>query len=317
MKTLILNLSNGFKPFLEKNLNENVSTILYEYFEFPGGEPHIKLHNYSSDVDEVIFTLRAKSFNDIGKLLVAVDAVKRNLQPKTISLYMPYFPATRQDRAMVFGEPLTSKVYADVINNLEFSKVIIMDAHSDVAPALINNCINTSNVTFIEKVIEEINPEEKMILISPDAGSNKKVYKLIEEVGYYPTMQSGEFVQNNDGTIEVLDLYKFDSIVKCDKARDLNTGKIIDFEVYTDDLKGKDCLIVDDICDGGGTFKGLAKSLKEKGASKIYLAVSHGIFSKGLEGFENFEKLFCTDSFIDMSESTEKLSIIEHSKLTS
>jgi len=57
-------------------------------------------------------------------------------------------------------------------------------------------------------------------------------------------------------------------------------------------------LIVDDICDGGGTFLGLAKELKSKNAGKLYLAISHGIFSKGFESLaKDFQKIFTTDSF--------------------
>jgi ribose-phosphate pyrophosphokinase len=58
-------------------------------------------------------------------------------------------------------------------------------------------------------------------------------------------------------------------------------------------------LIVDDICDGGGTFIGLAAELKNKNAGKLYLAVSHGIFSKGFDSLKCFDKIFTTNSFKD------------------
>ena len=61
----------------------------------------------------------------------------------------------------------------------------------------------------------------------------------------------------------------------------METGEINGFGVYADDLGGKDGVIVDDLCDGGGTFNGLAKKLKEKNVGKLYLIVSHGIFSNG------------------------------------
>lgn len=52
--------------------------------------------------------------------------------------------------------------------------------------------------------------------------------------------------------------------------------------------------------DGGGTFTGLAKELRNKNAGKLYLAVSHGIFSKGFDGLNDFEKIFTTNSFKDI-----------------
>ena len=87
-------------------------------------------------------------------------------------------------------------------------------------------------------------------------------------------------------------------MIECSKSRDVKTGKLKGFKVYADDLQGKDCLIVDDICDGGGTFMGLAEELKNKNAGNLYLAVSHGIFSKGFDHLaEHFTKIFTTDSF--------------------
>ena len=80
--------------------------------------------------------------------------------------------------------------------------------------------------------------------------------------------------------------------------RDVKTGKLSGFKVYSDDLEGQDCIIVDDICDAGGTFMGLATELKKKNAGKLFLAVSHGIFSKGLDNLtQYFDTIFTTDSF--------------------
>ena len=82
------------------------------------------------------------------------------------------------------------------------------------------------------------------------------------------------------------------------KIRDVKTRKLSGFKVYADDLQGRDCLVVDDICDGGGTFLGLAKELKAKNAGKLYLAVSHGIFSRGVERLlEHYDGVFSTNSF--------------------
>ena len=91
------------------------------------------------------------------------------------------------------------------------------------------------------------------------------------------------------------------------RDRDVKTGKLKEFIVYANDIDNQDCLIVDDICDGGGTFIGLAEELKKKGAGKLYLAVTHGIFSKGFDGLDQyFEQIFTTNSIKEM----------EHPKLT-
>ena len=272
---MIIHLDPNFKPILGEE-------IVFESSIFAGGEPHIKIHTKLKENEKVSVTHRLNSFNDLGLLCVAVDALRR-MDIILDQLIIPYFPAARQDRLMIKGEPLSVKVYADMINTFQFKKVIIYDVHSEVAPALINNCEVISNHTFIQKVISQLNKE--VILISPDGGALKKIYKVSEYLG----------------GIEV---------VECSKHRDVKTGNLKGFKVYADDLNGQDCLIVDDICDGGGTFIGLAKELKNKHAGKLYLAVSHGIFSKGFEELNIFEKLFTTDSVREiMHEKVEQIKL--------
>lgn len=261
---MILNLDTNFNPYPNKR------TIEFESFTFHGGEPHIKILS-SIDKEELItITHRIQSFNDFGLLLLAIDALHR-LGIKNVSVFIPYFPAARQDRLMVGGEPLSVKVYTDILNALNLNEITVYDPHSEVTPALLNNCTVISNHNFIKQVIADIG--EEVFLISPDGGALKKIYKLTHALG----------------GVEV---------VECSKSRDVKTGHISDFKVYAEDLQGKTCLIVDDICDGGGTFIGLAKELKNKNAGKLYLAVSHGIFSKGLDELSQyFDKIYSTNSF--------------------
>lgn len=259
---MILNLDQNFKPL-------DGEEIQFENFIFSGGEPHIKINPKFVTTKKVTITHRLNSFNDFGLLCLAVDALKR-MDVKLENLIIPYFPAARQDRVMIKGEPLSVKIYADIINTFKFKKVFVFDAHSEVTPALLNNCEVITNHLFIQKVIQEIGNE--VILISPDGGALKKIYKVSEFLG----------------GVEV---------VECSKSRDVKTGKLKGFKAYTNNLEGKDCLIVDDICDGGGTFIGLAEELKNKNAGKLYLAVSHGIFNKGFEELKCFERIFTTDSF--------------------
>lgn len=267
---MILNLDQNFKPLDGEELK-------FESFTFSGGEPHIKINPNFETAKGVTITHRLNSFNDLGLLCLAVDALKR-MQVAIVDLYIPYFPAARQDRVMIKGEPLSVKVYADIINSLGFKKVLVFDAHSEVTPAVLNNCEVIANHKFIAKVMEEIGNEA--ILISPDGGALKKIYKVSEFLG----------------GVEV---------VECSKSRNVKTGKLSGFKVYADDLQGKDCLIVDDICDGGGTFIGLAEELRNKNAGKLYLAVSHGIFSKGFgELSSSFEKIFTSNSVKDFAGSS-------------
>ena len=274
---MILNLDISFQPFSHKN------EILFDHFTFSGGEPHIKIKSDLSQEKEVMITHRIQSFNDMGLLLITVNAL-RNTGITRINLLLPYFPAARQDRLMTNGEALSVKVYSDLINGLNLNSITIFDPHSEVTPALLNHCKVLNNFKFIEQVTETLSTN--LLLISPDGGALKKIYKLAAH------------------------LQKYD-VVECSKSRDIKTGQLSGFKVYANDLLGKDCLIVDDICDGGGTFLGLAKALKAKNAGRLYLAVSHGIFSKGLDKLsEYFEIIFTTDSFRNY-EKEENLEVLK------
>lgn len=261
-----LNLDPLFAPLGTTN------NIDFQAFTFSGGEPHIKILSDLHSVKKVTVTHRINSFNDMGLLLIAVDALKRS-GVNVIDLIIPYFPAARQDRVMVAGEALSVKVYADLINSMQLNQVSIFDAHSEVSIALLNHCNAINNHKFIATIIAQLG---NVKLISPDGGALKKIYKVSAYLGGM-------------------------EVIECSKSRDVKTGKLSGFKVYTEDLAGADCIIVDDICDAGGTFMGLAAELKKKNAGKLYLAVSHGIFSKGLENLTaHFDLIFTTDSIRNM-----------------
>jgi len=134
----------------------------------------------------------------------------------------------------------------------------------------LNKVTVISNHQFVRQALAN---ETDYLLIAPDGGALKKVYKLAQYL---------------DGQ----------AVVECSKMRNVKTGQLSGFKVFANDLAGKTCVIVDDICDGGGTFLGLAKALKAKNAGKLILVVTHGIFSKGLEELASvFSKIYCTNSF--------------------
>lgn len=257
----VLNLSTGFKPF-----DSSLEEIESKSFLFSGGEVHIKLQDAA---EEVLVSTRLNDSNEVMKLLLAVDALRRN-GSKTISVFIPYLPYARQDRVMVGGEPLSIKVMCNLINSCNFEKVYVFDVHSEVSLALLDNCELISNYSLAKQVLSS---HTDYLLVSPDAGALKKIYKLAEALAYH-----------ND-------------IILCNKVRDVSNGKIKQITVDQDDLGGKDCFIIDDICDGGATFVGVAKELKKRNAGKVSLIVSHGIMSHGeTELVDWVDHIYTTDS---------------------
>lgn len=226
--------------------NPHISRVPYKQFIFKSGENHFQLLNGAARTVDI--HLRYNNDNSIMLLHQAVDALRR-WGTQTINLYMPYFPGSRQDRVCNEGEAFSLRIYANLINSLELSSVHIFDPHSDVTAALLDRVVTYNNHLLVFTSLDNTALKES-ILISPDAGANKKVFSLAKSLN-------------------------LTNIVRADKVRDVTDGRIIRTDVFVDDLEQKPCIIVDDICSYGGTFKGLAGALKEKNAGDITLIVSH------------------------------------------
>lgn len=261
------------------NLFESNETV--ELKKFAGGECHVKFLTSFSENDNVRINARLNSSDDVMNLCLAVDAL-RNMSVSYIEVFIPYIPYARQDRVMVPGEPLSIKVFANLINNLHLNKVIVFDAHSDVSVALLNNCQNVANYEMVKSFLAQLKIAD-FTLVSPDLGAYKKVDKLAQKINYTGNIATGI------------------------KVRDLATGQIVKSDVNTHDLQGKACIVIDDICDGGRTFIELAAALKNKNAGDLYFIASHGIFSYNAidklkeAGYKNV----CSSNSIANREETE------------
>lgn len=250
-------------------------TIALTAIAFPGGERHVRLEELddyfvgldrfqdSANVDHVEVLMDFRGSDDIVDLMLVTDAIRRLpfINKNTIhTLIMPYMPFARQDRAAEVGEAHSAKVMGTVLNLLAYDNVVIGDAHSDVTGAVVNNVRLVSQAKLVNRHLGGEIVADGWVLCAPDTGATKKVDQLAQ-------------------MLKVVD------VVQGVKHRDTLTGKLTGFDCYGD-VAGKKVMIVDDICDGGGTFLGLAQVLREKGATKVGLFVTHGIFSKGLEVFD-------------------------------
>lgn len=239
-------------------------------FKFSGGEiqaeldvsPHVKLIH------------RIQSSDDFMTLLMVSEIINR-MRPISKSIVIPYFPYARQDRVTKENVAFSLRVAAKLINGLAFDEIISCDVHSDVAPALVDRMRVISQLDIITKHFSALDAfirSDITAIIAPDAGASKKAGSIASA-------------------------YKL-PMFQASKIRNTTTGEITGTKVH-DDMRGYECLIVDDICDGGRTFIELAKVLRDGGASKVYLYVTHGIFSKGFDVFDGLiDRIFTTDAFI-------------------
>ncbi len=222
--------------------------------------------------------------------LVALIYLTRHMQShgvENIHLNMPYIPNARQDRVKTDEDIFTLKYFAEIINSLHFKSVTVLDPHSSVSEALIDNIQIVSPKKHIEKVLTKIEKEnQQLLMFYPDEGAMKRYSGMVDRP------------------------YTFGI-----KKRDWTTGKIQGLEVsgMTELVAGSDILIVDDISSRGGTFYFSAKALKEMGAKNIYLYVSHcentilegEVLSSGL-----VEKVFTTNSIF--TAESDRIEVIDY-----
>ena len=239
-----------------------------KFWTFPGGERSVKLTPDGRDNGLPFeINMEFKSSDDLIDMMLAVNALRHMYgQGIEIKLFVPYFPFSRQDRVMTDGESFGLQVAVDMIKMCNFSKVITWDIHSDVCGAMFPAGV------FVNRTQDQMWGDlsfktngEKAVIISPDAGALKKIYKVAKKSSM--------------------------PVVEAKKVRDVATGQIMHTEIDSSQLVGVEtAIIVDDICDGGRTFIELAKVIRDGGfTGKIILCVTHGIFSKGLDAFIDFD----------------------------
>ena len=267
---------------LSLNLAKPEETMIkFEVSKFPDGQQSITLTTPVSVKDaEVVIQSRLTSFTDL-ELIICANQALRECGVKSISLYVPYFLGARSDRKFVPGSVnYLKQENCPIINAQKFDSVVVLDPHSDVLEACLNNFEKVNNHLIVKYALTDIDntnaARERIVLVSPDGGALKKIYDVAAE-------------------------FQITDLVTAIKHRDIKTGKITHTEVPLKPLEheyDKKFVIVDDICDGGRTFIELAKAIKERTHdSKIYLVVTHGIFSAGLlELSKYFEKIYTTNS---------------------
>ena len=265
---------------------DNSLSCKYEISRFPDGQQSIRIleHSYNTfyslkeQPTPVIIKSRLNSFQDLELIICANQALKE-IGVKSVKLYIPYCIGGRSDRKFQEGGINYIKtVIAPILNSQNFDEVRIMDPHSDVLEACINNFVKINNdglmLMALKSILNEDNDVSNICLVSPDAGAYKKIFDVAKKFG-------------------------IDKIITATKVRDIKTGKILHTEIPTLDQHNKlKYIIVDDICDGGRTFIELAKAIHgSRPTAEVYLVVTHGIFSNGLyELSKEITRIYSTNS---------------------
>lgn len=226
------------------------------------------------DFDEMVakthtMVLRSEGMAEFVTAMFLVDAINseaiKHNGPGVRTLVLPYGPGARQDRVNPTGDVLwTAASVATMINDRLFRRVIVLDPHSPFITQRINNVISYP-LSYVAEKLPNVRYDG---VIVPDKGAKGRA-SVFAAVLNVPIYVGG-------------------------KTRDVSTGRLSGFTLES--IPQGHYLVADDICDGGGTFIGLADKIREQG-STADLYVSHGIFSKGTrELLEAYNTIYTTDS---------------------
>lgn len=230
--------------------------------------------NYSGESEQNILYYLASCFNDV-------------LPEHRLYLHLPYLPNARMDRVHSRTEVFTLKYFCVMINSLGFSRINVLDAHSNVGIGMLDRAVDHSPKKYIEQAFVDA---EKMceddLLFFPDEGAMKRY----------------------------ADMFKMPNIGFGIKQRDWATGQIRGLDIQGVSPKNKRVFIIDDICAYGGTVYHTAKKLKELEAERIYVFFTHcensiakgELFRCGL-----IDRIYTTDSLCTLpdTEMFKKLSV--------
>jgi len=255
-----------------------------ETMVFPGGEPHVKLPEFSGDI---LLFLKLRSWIDVGFAALVGDALSRS-GAKTVYSFVPYFPAARQDRAPDGHAPFTLRYTSLLLSPDQQRAVSVFDPHSPVifSTARVHRVLMPSDLDIPRR-------DDVVGIIAPDSGATDRARKFCD--AFYPGCP----------------------VLQCSKRRDPSSGSLSGYVLPSLPTCGR-YIIVDDICDGGGTFNLLAREFKADplcAGSKLELFISHGIFSKGIDAIDPvIEHITTTDSWCRLS-SDDRLTVLPLSPL--
>lgn len=272
------------------SLNLKPDSAFYEEFRYPAGETQTRIRPEAipalQAADLISVTAGINNAQDIISLLQLSSALDAIAPPQqTLRLILPYLPYSRADRRFTPGDCFGLKAFGELLGTTAFTSVHTLDVHNEKAAAqCIPNLVNHTALSLVHKSIAAFahkHAADRITILFPDEGARAR-YTVPGHLSC------------NTASIQL-------DVLHCEKKRDTSTGKFLGFSVPDVDA-AQPAIIIDDICDGGGTFLGIAAELaKQHGdwwpANSLGLYVTHGIFSKGFGDLGmRFDMIYTTNT---------------------
>jgi ribose-phosphate pyrophosphokinase len=246
---------------------------------FPDKETGVQiLENVRGKDVFVIQSLAHEPNHFLMELLILVDALKR-ASARSIVAVLPYYAYARQDRKEKAQVPITARLMANLLERAGVTRVLTMDLHTEQIEGFFD--IPVDNLYARSLFVEAIKKRKlkNAIVVSPDVGRNKMARSFAEDLK--------------------LDL----AIV--DKRR--VSSRSVEVSALIGDVKGKDVIIIDDMCSTGSTLMSAAKVCKEAGAKAVFAVVTHGLFIGGTK-LKGIDEILVTNS-IPLPKGVQGISI--------
>ncbi len=267
---------------LAREIAENIEHPLGSAIvnKFSDGEIWIKINENVRGADVFIIQPTFPPSDNLMELLLLIDAVKR-ASAKRITAVIPYYGYARQDKKDEPRVPISAKLIANLITIAGAKRILTVDLHSETIQGFFD--IPVDHLYAETVLVEYIKKKnlKNLVIVSPDAGSVKRARAFARRLGEPP-------------------------IAIIDKRRPRpNHAEVMHI---VGDVKGKNCIIIDDIVDTAGTLVGASKALKENNVQSITLCCTHSLLSgNAIERIAN--------SDIDEFVTTNTIPIVEAKRL--
>jgi len=246
--------SGNANPELARDIAAYLETPLgkIKVQRFSDGETFIEINENVRGVDAFIIQPTSSPVNDhVMELLIMADTLRR-ASAATITAVIPYYGYGRQDRKVAPRTPISAKLVADLIESSGVDRVVSIDLHAGQIQGFFN--IPFDHLYGMPVMLEDYLKKQfdsSAVVVSPDAGG-------VERARAYSKRLNA-------------------SLAIIDKRRErANVSEVMNL---LGDVKGKQCIIVDDMIDTAGTLTGAAKALMDYGATRVVACATHGVLS--------------------------------------
>ena|SRR5688572_19747312 len=229
-----------------------------ELSNFANGEIYGRYAESVRGADLFVIQSHCPPINDhIFEQLILLDAAKR-ASAKRITAVCPFYAYARQDRKAEGREPITARLLADLLTVAGADRVVTVDLHTGQIQGFFN--LPVDHLTAVPLIAEHLAQSvgKDVTVVAPDAGGGKLANRFSKQLAEHGVETDLAFI---------------------DKRRPKGTHNVAQAVEVIGDVKGRSCVLVDDIIDTGGTIASAADLLRDRGAKDVTIAATHGVLS--------------------------------------